>query len=248
MRRYFCNLGAALLCACGGDGSASSAHDAAASEGSAAVSDSEVEGAPRPDADAKEDSSLPDQNSAPGDAAQGAHALPASATAQDAGADATSSSPQPVLATLLEQYRAWPTRYSAPQSISSEIFGLCRLPSLAEQRFADSKHGDGLMLQDYLSPSAKQGFDTKVTPFAMGAAIVKEKLAAEAGASFMVVARGLMLKRGPGFDPAHGDWEFGYWEASTGLSTGSETQSYCGGCHASASTDFVFLDQSWRRP
>ena len=248
MWRSFCSsvlvsLGL-LLGACGGDGSASSRHDDDASEATASAPDAAADASPQPDA--AEDASLVshDASSADDDAMLGS----GDAQATDAGADATPMATEPALADLLEHYRSWPTRQSAPQSISSQIWALCRLPSLPEQRFADSEHGKGLLLLDYLNASAKQGADAKATRFALGAAIVKEKLMAEAAGQLAVVARGLMIKRAPGFDPAHGDWQFGYWEPSTGLSSGPASQDYCGGCHASAETDFVFLDQSWRQP
>jgi hypothetical protein len=153
---------------------------------------------------------------------------------------------KPALAELMEQYRSWSPRQAMPQSISTQIFTLCRLPTSAEQMFTESEHGEYRYLQDWLNPAAEETFESKDTPFPVGAAIVKEKLLhADAGA-IAVVARGLMIKRAPGFDPEHGDWEFGYWEPDAGLASGRETARPCGGCHAGAPTDFVFLDQSWR--
>lgn len=168
--------------------------------------------------------------------------------AKDSGALPDDDAPRPSLVELLDLYRAWRPRQAAPQSISAEIFGLCRLPSLPEQRFAASEHGDGRYLQDWLNPSARDAFQTKTTPFPVGAAIVKEKLSTDAAGKLVLAARGLMIKRATGFDPAHGDWEFGYWEPATGMSSGEQTARHCGGCHASAPNDFVFLDQSWRQP
>ena len=63
-----------------------------------------------------------------------------------------------------------------------------------------------------------------------------------------MVALGLMIKRGPGFDPAHGDWDFGYWEPASGLASGAEPAQHCGNCHAGSKTDYVFVDMSWRYP
>jgi hypothetical protein len=167
--------------------------------------------------------------------------------AAEAGSDGAVPLRQPALSELLERYRAWSPQPAMPQSISAEIFSLCRLPTSLEQSFADSEHGQGRYLQDWLNDSARSMFESKRTPFAVGAAIVKEKLASDSTGKLVLAARGLMIKREPGFDPAHGDWEFGYWEPAVGLSSGPESARACGGCHAGAGTDFVFLDQTWRR-
>jgi len=73
-----------------------------------------------------------------------------------------------------------------------------------------------------------------------GAAIVKEKLVRGDG-GLLVVALGLMFKRRAGFDAAHGDWDFAYWEKGPGLQSGEVQSAHCGDCHTAAcGTDFVF--------
>ena len=148
----------------------------------------------------------------------------------------------------LQSYRGWTTRTAQPQAISAEIFALCRVPSLPEQRFVDSKHGQvQLLLLDWLNEPAALGFQARGQPaFPVGSAIVKQKLRLTAAGEQELAALGVMIKRAPGFDAAHGDWEYGYWEPSSGLSSGQESQTYCGDCHAGSTTDHVFLDQSWR--
>lgn len=175
------------------------------------------------------------------DAASGRDAEPA--VSRDAGR------PSPTLEELMQAYRAFSPHPSEPQAISAQIASLCRLPTAAENAFVASEHGtDFRLLQNWLNPAAKRGFDEKRTPFEVGAAIVKEKLQLESNGEQRLVARGLMIKRGPGFDPAHGDWEFGYWEPGKELRRGDQAARTCGGCHASAGTDFVFLDGRWRLP
>jgi hypothetical protein len=146
----------------------------------------------------------------------------------------------------MQTYQSWARATAEPQAISVEIFSLCRAPSDAEQAFVQSEHGKNLYLQDWLNPKAMRGRDATGQTFEPGAAIVKQKLAADAQGQLAVVALGVMIKRDRGFDAAHGDWEFGYWEQSPGLKAGPAEATHCGGCHASAPTDFVFLDQSWR--
>jgi hypothetical protein len=54
---------------------------------------------------------------------------------------------------------------------------------------------------------------------------------------------GGMVKRAAGFDPAHGDWEYFYFEDPAHIESGAIAT--CTGCHASArATDYVF--GSWR--
>lgn len=145
----------------------------------------------------------------------------------------------------MQSYQSWTRASAEPQPISVEIFSLCRAPSAAEQAFVESEHGKNLYLQDWLNPAAIRGRDAKA--FEAGAAIVKQKLATGADGKLAAIALGVMIKRERGFDAAHGDWEFGYWEESPGLKAGAAEATHCGGCHASAPTDYVFLDQSWRK-
>ncbi|HET6283458.1 MAG TPA: cytochrome P460 family protein [Polyangia bacterium] len=152
-------------------------------------------------------------------------------------------------AALIAQYSTWTQRTDKPVSISNDIFALCRSPTLPEQTFVDSEHGRHRYLLDWLNPGAVTGFAAQGSkPFPVGAAIVKEKLVSTAS-GYELAARGIMVKRMPGFDVKHVDWDFAYWEPSSGVVSGSDQSQYCAGCHASAaSTDFIFLDDSWRRP
>ena len=162
--------------------------------------------------------------------------------------DPALNTPPDPMETLLSEYRDWQPRTDAPINVSSDIFTLCRAPTLAENAFTDSEHGQDLMLMDWLNPAARAGFEALgEQAFAAGAAIVKEKLAYRAGSvEPVLVAIGMMLKHEPGFDTEHGDWEFAYWEESPGLIDGPDQSAYCADCHASSPTDFVFLDDSWR--
>lgn len=164
-------------------------------------------------------------------------------------------------------YLTWETHTEEPQNISAEIFGLCRSPSAAEEAFVESVHGDELYLFDWLNPAAQRGaaqFGEANAPlvpperpfeplldggvaFEVGAAIVKEKLV-RTGQGYELAALGLMVKREPGFDPASGDWEFGYWTPAEGMLSGAAETTACAACHSSSPTDFVFLDERWRLP
>lgn len=183
----------------------------------------------------------------------GTTALAGSGGTSSAGASALAGSggmtPNiPTLESAKEDYPSWHRFTEEPQNISVEIFSLCRIPTPAEQEFSTSEHGNSLSLLNWLNEEAQQGFENKANaPFPVGATIVKEKFFwGENGLE--LAALGILIKHAPGYDSAYGDWEFGYWEAESGMSTGAETQAYCGACHATSTTDFVFLDQSWRSP
>jgi hypothetical protein len=145
---------------------------------------------------------------------------------------------------ILNTYRSFAPQTPAPVNVSGYIFGLCRLPTLPEEAFAASIHGDGRYLQDWANPSAAQGIATRGAPaFPAGSVIVKEKYAGPDPTTAELVALGIMIKRQAGFDPAQGDWDYAYYEPALGVLQTTEQSAYCGNCHsAAAETDFVFID------
>jgi Cytochrome P460 len=145
----------------------------------------------------------------------------------------------------MEEYHSYQPQTDKPEPVSAYIFGLCRLPTLKEQAFADSEHGDGRYLQDWANDLAVDGITRRgAPPFAPGAIIVKEKYVPGATAGqFELAALGFMIKREPGFAPAQQDWDFAYWEPELGVLSSAEQSTYCAGCHAGAAqTDSVFVD------
>jgi|GEM_PF-5810765 len=183
----------------------------------------------------------------------------AASSGAESGSGATSGEPaadsgdgvtnDPSFEAAMQAYTTWTRETAEPQSISVQIASLCRSPSAAELAFDESEHGKNLYTQDWLNPAAERGQEAAgKTPFAAGAAIVKQKLTLGADGKLAVIALGIMIKREPGFDAEHGDWAFGYWEAALGLKSGPSEARHCGGCHASSVSDFVFLDQRWRQP
>ena len=145
-----------------------------------------------------------------------------------------------------QTYPTFTRRTAEPEPISAEIFALCRLPTLPETEFTKSVHGKELYLLDWLNAEAQAGYAQKgAAEFPVGATIVKEKLVRNSSSGFDLAALGIMVKRAKGFDSLHGDWEFGYWESESGMSSDAIA---CGSCHSGSKTDFVFLDDSWRMP
>jgi hypothetical protein len=114
---------------------------------------------------------------------------------------------------ILDSYHSYAPQTPEPVSVSGYLFGLCRLPTLRETEFLQSIHGDGRYLQDWANPLAAQALvgQAPVT-FPEGSVIVKEKYAGPKTVKPDLVAIGLMIKRGAGFDSAHGDWDYAYYE------------------------------------
>lgn len=146
--------------------------------------------------------------------------------------------------TILDTYRSFEPQTPAPVNVSGYIFGLCRLPTLPEEEFAASIHGDERYLRDWANVPATEGLAARGAPaFPPGAVIVKEKYAGPQASEADLVALGIMIKRQAGFAPAHGDWDYAYYEPALGMVQSGEQSAYCANCHASAaSTDFVYVD------
>jgi hypothetical protein len=149
----------------------------------------------------------------------------------------------PSISEITDSYRTWQPQSPEPVAISAYIFGLCRLPTLPEQQFAESEHGHERYLQDWANAAAVAGIARRgVPPFAPGSVIVKEKYVAS-GTGRELVAIAMMIKRESGFEPAHGDWDYAYYEPELGVVQTKAQSDYCSGCHLGASeTDFVFVD------
>src|SRR6185503_6022795 len=97
----------------------------------------------------------------------------------------------------------------------------------------------------YMNDAAARTFAGKTGAYEPGAVIVKEKSAVgyrePVTGKFVHDASGVggMVKRSPGFDPAHGDWEYFYFEDAKKIESGHI--STCVQCHSSAkSKDYIF--------
>jgi Cytochrome P460 len=163
---------------------------------------------------------------------------------EDQAAGAPSGPAAVDLDAILKSYRTFAPQTPEPVSVSGYIFNLCRLPSLRENEFLASVHGDGRYLQDWANPAAEQGIRSRGAPaFPEGAVIVKEKYAGSGTDRAEPVALGIMIKQRPGFDTARGDWDYAYYEPALGMIRTAEQSTYCASCHAgAAATDYVFVD------
>jgi hypothetical protein len=165
------------------------------------------------------------------------------AAAEPSGGGGAGAGNRPSVEEIMVQYRSWHPQ-SEPRDVSAHIFGLCRLPTLPEQSFAESEHGQSRYLQEWVNPEAREGIEAMGAPaFPVGAVIVKEKYAfADGDTALDLVALGIMIKRQAGFNAAHANWHYAYYEPELGILQTQEQSDYCAGCHAAAAeTDHVYL-------
>jgi hypothetical protein len=151
---------------------------------------------------------------------------------------------------MLTQYPTWQAATAEPVNVSGYIWGLCRLPTPAEEDFAESEHGQERYIREWDNALALSVLDTENdSEFPVGAAIAKEKWAVQPGSSQKtLVGVGMMIRRADGFDSVAGDWQFAYWEDGKGIRYDQEQSRYCAECHSSAPDgDFVFR-KNWRFP
>jgi hypothetical protein len=121
-----------------------------------------------------------------------------------------------------------------PIEVSDRLATACtsRLGPDAATGWAGPHRGAAIKL--WVNDLAMPAFGASPGPLPEGAVIVKEKLK-----SGEVTAVGGMVKRAPGFDPSHGDWEYFYAERSAGFATGR--LGTCIACHDQAkANDYVF--------
>lgn len=136
--------------------------------------------------------------------------------------------PKPSLITetagLTEMTNGW-------YQVSPQLAMMCASPSPEMMELERKKHGPHVMrnIRVFMNPVAEAAF-RKGQAYPAGALVLKSKSDGSIGA---------MVKRKPGFDNLHGDWEF-YFEES-----GSEPKSMpakaCADCHSTVrKTDHVF--------
>lgn len=123
---------------------------------------------------------------------------------------------------------------------------LCRGASKAEVDAAGMRFGPhantGILV--FMNDPAATAFRTNAARFPVGAVVVKQKTVhgyTDKSGKRVVGNNGVggMVKRSPGFDPKHGDWEYFYFENPKQIQSGRITS--CVQCHDSAKDkDYVF--------
>ena len=157
---------------------------------------------------------------------------------------AVSATPAPAVSDIAAHYDSYRKITSEAVFVNPELATLCVGASPAQvdaARATQGPHAHTAILV-YMNESAAEAFARGGRAYAAGAVIVKQKtLLARRPDAPRAADRGVggMVKRAPGFDPAHGDWEYFYFEDPARIETGRIAS--CVQCHAGArKTDYVF--------
>ena len=146
------------------------------------------------------------------------------------------------------------TNYSkitkGPVYVNPELALLCRGASKEEVEAVRKKYGPhaNATILIYMNTPAANVFGTNATAYPVGSVIVKQKEVSgyrENGKWVYDQKNGVggMVKRPAGYDPAHGDWEYFYFEDPKKIESGQITS--CVQCHEAAKDkDHVF--GTWR--
>lgn len=137
-------------------------------------------------------------------------------------------------------YAGWPSLTKDPVRVSPEIFTMCRAPVVAPNTVARGPHL-APSVRYFVNPENETVVKAGTNPVPVGTTIVKEKWWRED--ALAPDAYAAMIKREPGYDPVHGDWEYVYV-------TKDETEkrivergklTSCINCHRNAkTTDYLF--------
>lgn len=133
-----------------------------------------------------------------------------------------------------------------PVRVDAGLTLLCRAVTATDVDAVKSQFGPHAFhaIQIYANVAAQESLARKKFPYPVGAVIVKEKVVlSRSGNLSGRTGVGGMIKRAPGFDPEHGDWEYFYFEDAQRVDSGRIHS--CVRCHLGAKQrDFVF--GSWQ--
>ena len=139
-----------------------------------------------------------------------------------------------------------------PVLVDQQLARLCI--GISQQAVDDERKRNGphahTSVKIYMNEIAAEAFRDGSTAYPVGSVIVKEKLGLEYDlidsdgererkAAKTASGVGGMIKRPPGYDPEHGDWEYLYFEDPAKVEHGKIAS--CVECHRGVSaTDYVF--------
>jgi hypothetical protein len=164
--------------------------------------------------------------------------------------EVTAAQPQPAASTRAASIAATApdvhdiaTRYASlklmtkqPIAVSPGLSTLCKSAAVPDVAAQYGPHANGTV-RIFMNDLAAGAFAQPGT-FPVGSVIVKEKQPSKFGV-------GGMIKRPPGYDSDHGDWEYFYFEDPAKLDSGKLTS--CAQCHErAAKTDYVFGEWAGR--
>jgi hypothetical protein len=139
-----------------------------------------------------------------------------------------------VLPRSLAEYATWQRLTPDGYAIPPQLAVLCTSPAPAASPKSVDVYGPhaNTFVRVFANPLAAGAFDVRGI-FPEGSILVKEKR--RDALSGVPSAHGVMIKRGKGFNPSSGDWEFLFYPSQKAASFTN-----CADCHRSAEHDFVF--------
>jgi Cytochrome P460 len=157
-------------------------------------------------------------------------------------------SASPSVEVVAATYRGLRSMTKEPVLVDPQLAMLCRGASQADVDEAKKAHGPHAhtAVRIFMNDLAASAFEGKRASYPAGSVIVKEKRALPIVGSTEPRDEaahhdgvGGMIKRPPGFDAAHGDWEYFYFHDASKVEKGAIAS--CVGCHdRAASADHVF--------
>jgi hypothetical protein len=155
---------------------------------------------------------------------------------------------KPAIAEIAGGYGFYRKMTAQPVFVNPELAMLCIGASREHVESARKTHGPHAhsAVVIYMNEIAARDFGRSSATYAPGAVIVKQKMllsyhGKKSAAGVAVADKGVggMVKRAKGFDPAHGDWEYFYFEDAAKIESGRISS--CIQCHdAARGTDYVF--------
>jgi hypothetical protein len=158
--------------------------------------------------------------------------------------DPTPQAPAPGTSADID-FAKWPTATDQPVRVDPQVFTYCRELSPAEtQALEAARKRNGPHFAPSIvvrtNPEAIAAFKAAKAPLPAGTTIVKEKHI-DREAKEAPYAYGAMIKREPGYDAEHGDWEYLYVVLTPEKTVTRGRLESCIDCHAHAKDkDYVF--------
>ena len=162
-----------------------------------------------------------------------------------AAAPARPPAAEPTLASIASGYTRFRLLTPRPVPVDPQLALLCAPAAPGRARAATEVHGPhaGATIRVFMNALAAKAFAANADSYPVGSVVVKEKLADGGREPLRATGVGGMVKRAAGYDAAHGDWEYFYFEQPARIESGAIAS--CAGCHASArAKDHVF--GNWR--
>jgi hypothetical protein len=152
----------------------------------------------------------------------------------------------PTVEEIAKSYGDYQAITTQPVLVNPELAMLCVGASTAQVDAARIKFGPhaNTAISIYMNDAAANAFRERRS-YPVGAVVVKRKRLMSYGGSNSVSPGetengvGGMVKRSPGYDSAHGDWEYFYYDRPDHIESGQIAS--CVQCHIGAKTsDYVF--------